>query len=476
MKPVITIDPRLLQLLGNKLYSSHPLPIVVRELLQNSRDACIRANVVPDIRISIKVAPNGSEAFVECSDNGIGMTDEQLINDFLCLGNTSKSLDSSAVGGFGIAKAALMRNPEWSVRSLGNYIDNVSLREGLDIKSVTFVQGTTVNVHITEKTYGSTVLTTLAMIYFSDVCVDLDLVDGCAQDHYHDEQAGWPEDVPIVGLESGKEWHAYRFDELTIKQMDDKNYAGFDVVRLNGLVQFIDRNYYGDRRFNLLFEITPTVRPDDKAYPLTMSREELTGQIRNEIRNLQDRCNANPITMEAHCEDARPTRVVHGAKLVCGRRNADTRETIRSLPILEGIDSISGGPVPGKRMLLVDYDESKRDNVSDSKILALWHEIIQECTCSNDIYGIGLIVEPDIVAGRVVYEGETYYLLNPDALLSAQSTLGKIHLMHTIACHEAAHFIYFNHGEAHSVEEMQIHRDTVDRIVENLPLYKKILR
>jgi HSP90 family molecular chaperone len=52
-KAVMSIDPRLVSLVGRKLYSSHPIPIVTRELLQNSVDACRRKGIEPDIKIEI---------------------------------------------------------------------------------------------------------------------------------------------------------------------------------------------------------------------------------------------------------------------------------------------------------------------------------------------------------------------------------------------------------------------------------------
>ena len=119
----LKISPEVIRMLGRKLYSSHPLPIVVRELLQNSIDACKRYDVTPQIDISIDIDTEDKMINVTCKDNGEGMTEDILLNKFLCLGESGKRDDKGGTGGFGIAKAAIMSNIFWSVHSHDMYID-----------------------------------------------------------------------------------------------------------------------------------------------------------------------------------------------------------------------------------------------------------------------------------------------------------------------------------------------------------------
>src|SRR3990170_9015097 len=130
----MSIDPRLLKLVGRKLYSSHPIPIIVRELLQNSVDACNRKGVEPRITITVKqLDANGNDWLVSCEDNGIGMTPEQLVNDFLRLGGKKEEW-ANQTGGFGIAKAAILGSDDWEVHTLNNFLSRDILHIGGDIE------------------------------------------------------------------------------------------------------------------------------------------------------------------------------------------------------------------------------------------------------------------------------------------------------------------------------------------------------
>src|SRR3990170_3655341 len=181
---VTSIDPRLLKLVGRKLYSSHPIPILVRELLQNSVDACRRKVIEPDIRITIKqLNRDASDWLVSCEDNGIGMSAEQIVNDFLRLGGKKEDW-ANQTSGFGIAKAAILGCDDWKVRTLDNFLDRKILHDGGEIQKRKMLEGTKITVRVQEFAWGSSITKALQMVYYSDVHVHL-CVDSSIWPGYH---------------------------------------------------------------------------------------------------------------------------------------------------------------------------------------------------------------------------------------------------------------------------------------------------
>lgn len=73
-----------------------------REAIQNSVDAGAT-------EIKLTSSKNADETYtVACEDNGRGMDEDTIINKFLVLGATTKTLQSGAAGGFGKAKELLL--------------------------------------------------------------------------------------------------------------------------------------------------------------------------------------------------------------------------------------------------------------------------------------------------------------------------------------------------------------------------------
>ena len=205
MKAQTSIDPKLISLLGRKLYTGNPVVICARELLQNSVDACKRAGVDPEISITIKVEysdPNNSwspaKVRVICEDNGCGMSETELINDFLCLGGTSKK-DSSSVGGFGIAKASIMSGEYWSVDTLGCHTDIEDVISGEDVRRIPEREGTKVEVMFSLKYFRSWELDELyGIIYSSDVSITLSVTGMMGYSDYMDSHAGCNADKALL--------------------------------------------------------------------------------------------------------------------------------------------------------------------------------------------------------------------------------------------------------------------------------------
>ena len=98
-----------------------------REAIQNSVDAG-----ATKIWCSVKRQPDGTR-LVRCDDNGKGMDRNTLLTKFLALGETGKTTDSGASGGFGKAKELLLLPwIQWSVQTRTTRVVGVGLPYKLD--------------------------------------------------------------------------------------------------------------------------------------------------------------------------------------------------------------------------------------------------------------------------------------------------------------------------------------------------------
>lgn len=88
----------------------HPILAVVRELIQNACDACLRmGKSITNVTVTLPCAENGYMLTV--SDKGPGMFPKQLEENFLAFGNSSKNAGEDAKassGGFGIGIKVLL--------------------------------------------------------------------------------------------------------------------------------------------------------------------------------------------------------------------------------------------------------------------------------------------------------------------------------------------------------------------------------
>lgn len=101
---------QMIRLLGNDLYDS-PLAML-RENIQNSYDAILeRMRVDVDFMPSIDITINNNQIIIK--DNGIGMNENILANNYWKAGNSSKnnpeSIAAGVVGHFGIGALANFR-------------------------------------------------------------------------------------------------------------------------------------------------------------------------------------------------------------------------------------------------------------------------------------------------------------------------------------------------------------------------------
>lgn len=117
-----TISENVIELLIEPLYQQqNKLKVVVRELLQNALDACKKKRV--NAKVNIKVYENESENWLEIKDNGIGMDLQEIKDNLLTVGKTSKeSSCEGLVGKYGIGIL--------SIFLIGEYAEIYTKKEG----------------------------------------------------------------------------------------------------------------------------------------------------------------------------------------------------------------------------------------------------------------------------------------------------------------------------------------------------------
>lgn len=100
MIPSLRTSAKVWQVLGGALYRARPLlGVTLRELYQNSRDACRGLDCTPEIAITLET-DDFKFGTLTCEDNGCGMSEETLLTKFLVLGESEKAAGSA--GGWGI--------------------------------------------------------------------------------------------------------------------------------------------------------------------------------------------------------------------------------------------------------------------------------------------------------------------------------------------------------------------------------------
>ena len=492
MKAIATVHPRLIPMIGRKQYQNHPLPTVARELLQNSRDACLRAGVVPDIHITVRVHPKYPEKYqVICADNGIGMTEEQLVNDFLALGGNSKS-ENDNVGGFGVAKAAIMSCNPWSVQSLDNYIDEDIVNEGADVEKREAIIGTIVTVTINENPWYSNWRQFFQTIYLSDVHVNLH-----CDVHDHsciDKDAGFHK------IEMGKEMKVDQAADCVTKLADPfkipncGEMTGHNIVRINGLFQFLWTS--GGRETNLFFDFTPIVRPEDSSYPVTMNREQLTGTANGMVRAIVAAHDTNvlqsKILLEKKKDDGKETvMIIPGCKLIGKNsrlRQPEERQQMFMGNATDGVgidvqhapenkSVVHSGSSKEPTLVIVRYTGNPETAKRHAALLRVWRYVLEIVASDKEEFGIGITDDQWVYAQRMEIENIPFYVLNAEAVGKDQkgSDVGFVLRMWMLAVHEVTHYAVSSHDERFTTIMDDIVKSTSDVMYANLKDIARLL-
>lgn len=306
----ISVDPRLLQTIGRSLYKGHPIPILIRELVQNAVDAHIRDDSVPDIDVTIQMDGAGEPIMISVRDKGIGMSADDLHNNFLRLGASDKgSVSDKSVGGFGIAKAAIMSHPFWAVHTRDNYVDYDMLLEHELYSKREEIKGTLVTIRLDCCWGYYDKRTAMMMLLLSNLeGVNLIFLNNDGKETTRIENIGIHNLKAIAVVEDWsdtvKETLAENLQMITLQDVDYRlndrismEIKGLTVVRIKGLVQYIKRNY-GYRKTNLIFDLLSVETPDSDDYPLTISREGIKGKLGEFITTEVNLADVNAISAD----------------------------------------------------------------------------------------------------------------------------------------------------------------------------------
>lgn len=492
---VTSIDSRLIGMLGRKLYSSNPLPIVVRELLQNSVDACIRKGVEPRITITMRqVHADWDDWIVSCDDNGDGMTEHQIVNDFLRLGG--KKVDGTGqTGGFGIAKAAILSCDDWNVRSLDNFLNRDILESGGKIGKRKFRDGTKVTVRIRENVFGNDVMKALQMVYYSDVQVRLIARhDKYPRINLDDPKAGLPDTVEQKLLEDSEFFDLWGAIDLELSEFAQEKYGfeainetGWNIIRLNGLMQMRRGARMSTRQTNLFFDIKTDKEPEDSGYPFSMSREKLEVAYEELVDAFVDSHNANVVqSIAAVVEDVpdeERVEVLPGRLLTGTRGTSYTQHgksssvgmgnmTAADIIIEEKMRRLSESNSAPVRLLIRKYKRDPSTKSWHAKLLLAWQDIMQLVADTDEEFGMGITSNAFMEAARWGMDGDIYYLLNPELAvpdeLAKQSSEAIVLSLWALACHEATHRYVSDHNEHFTGTMNNIQRDSAEVILRAL--------
>lgn len=462
MKAIMSVDPRLFKLLGKKLYSSSPIVIAVRELYQNSVDACKRAGVEPKISIEIHLLDDDNVKVI-CDDNGCGMTEDDIVSKFLCLGGTSKtSLEET--GRFGVAKVALMCGESWNCHTQDNYLNNEFLINDKDIEKIEYRQGTRIEIVYADESYiGMWYELCVVTLMFSDYPVHF-LVTSRGNTRIDSVLGGTQEKIQLVAEEN---WTGYAIPSVSV---ESRTFSGNALVRMNGLVQFrLPKSYREQMRSNLLIDLTTDLSPDHKDFPLVMSREKLVGEVSKQVERWHESKIENPLSTDFEVKRGFETQEVkfRSGKLMRGKRKVGVTEIVSGQTMsTEEIERLmtSGAAysenvnsefketfiTESKNPLIkmTNYSNDPKSRKKHAALISVWVDLLQLVLYEDIQFAVGVFEDTDAVACFEVENGVNFFSFNPSIFESQMSKPESMILnMYTTVVHETAHVWIRTHNE-----------------------------
>lgn len=512
---------KIWRLLGPSLYSARPLLLItVRELVQNSRDA-IEARRAQDpnfrqgkIQLIFSEDEQGRWSVV-CNDNGCGMTEDVILDRFLQLGGTLKAEGAQVVGGFGIAKAAIIGACSgFQLKTLDNYLDSSMLGHE-PIKKLPPGQeydGCSISLY-----YDPGVEKTLRPMPYVFTTIIPSLISS---------ELGVPCDISLYRhrelmkqyalsgtLEMGNAIYSdenftifqvdlkRQFPELSERLLWDSGYTfyteGDAYVRLNGLTQF---EYFVGAGLKSSFlvdvKIPDGIRPGDPAYPFLPSREGLIEEFERKLKRILEGHSFNPLSSEKAIKERQQKNVTlyYNGREEGKRRSREELQREAHLEkerklskelhfrfssiahqLLEDDDISYGGFSPiGIKTCVRIVGKSQVNPLCDKnlKLLLAWAEIIRKIHEAGDVaerYGVGFVISDSTIAERYINNhGEIYYLINPQKIkISDHAAVYKLLFN---AAHEIAHADYHNHNELFTAR----HTELYDAALQDKKLFKRL--
>ena len=410
----ITATPELIKILGKKLYNN-PLPVILaRELLQNSRDACLRGH--RKISMTIERTPATIPAIqITCDDDGCGMDRDTLLYTFLAMGKTKKA--EGAVGGFGVAKIALFTADTWTCRTNRLYIDdglrlmgNMSQRRGVKI---------TADVETPEDRINGRINRAKLMVISSDV-KNL-VLNGDPVKPYRSKRT----------IHTNKDYTIRVAQPLKSHGLEVSNYVFY---RIRGLTQYFEQLGNGENYgINILVDFdTITYKPSDDDYPFSLSREKVADRVVEQVN----------FAVKPLIKNVRTTRAKYSGREKAPRER--TRKTARGIIV----------------------DRPKAVPLCHKQIAIFWQKVFEACKIEENAK-FGLTYDGNTVAEHRTQAGQEYFLINAKYLIDAEPDLGTMDNLGFIfrfwhlAMHEASHRISSDHDENFTCAEDELAASTI---------------
>lgn len=299
---------QLLRLLGPAMYKGDTTSVAVKELLQNSFDACKKFDDA-----KIQIICNRDTNSITVIDNGIGMSSDTVKNVYLTIGGTDKSnLDvTERSGGLGLAKVQFFASAQrLVVRTVKDGFLTVldCLQEEL------FEGNASLEVSLTDEPNGTSV-----SLYYPERVEALDGSISYVGVPYHTGMLPAICRLPLLGYENvqvtaqfpsrynseaesicvmPKRFNTMRsdieFEWGTVQMyMDPESYdpsahAKKAKVFSAGLFQF-EQNFrrdYEDLQFDVYMDVRPKVAAGCAGYPINNTREGFNVSVAEDIKTI----------------------------------------------------------------------------------------------------------------------------------------------------------------------------------------------
>ena len=290
----LQVDLGVVLLLGKDLYTQDRGMVFLRECMQNSLDA-------GSTRIDVRMIGGeyGSHPItIEVEDDGCGIADYEKF--FLTIGGSTKQKEAGSIGGFGIAKLAIIAMDDWKVYSKDGFIEREMLFSALNKDDSVSYPGCKVVGHLEGGWYGAK----RKMVNY------LKMIDTDCHIFFNGEEIQ-PYKTSVCVF-SGKE------GEYRLKKIFDENGEVIDDdhiwVRLNGLPQYPKHYFQPGHEACYLYDVKTDKLAYDEEYPLMPNREEFKSSSESSLFHNTYMAFTNQIALEMKIQEINDlnARIVNG--------------------------------------------------------------------------------------------------------------------------------------------------------------------
>ncbi len=294
---------KLWRFLTSSLYQSGDLPLLAtREALQNSVDAiraAVRARKTRAGTGRFDVSWNPRARALTWEDNGIGMSTEDVLTKFLTIGETGKADagdSGEAAGGFGVAKAVIL-GASSTFRWMMDTRDNHVTCQGADAEVAVFdadppLAGTRITIFDVADEFDETwdrarqdwvaIEDRLRELLAANDLPKLELtLNGRPVKPMFSRRGG-----SVVRVHGS--WGPGTDARIKAFRRPPGDRRGAYYIRLGGLFQFRVPAQRSGLKADVVVDLTTTVRPGERGYPLNAARDALQEQARWAFQDLVD--------------------------------------------------------------------------------------------------------------------------------------------------------------------------------------------